>query len=204
MLKKAKSVKNKEKREVKKTKELKKNLSQEEINSLEQMINENEARTTSSEMKELLRGQMTEILTPSLKKVNPPQKSQIMLERDIITGSISLENLNGDEEEIKYNLIGKKDQQDYKQISPEYSEIQKESLEKNPNILIKSPSFISQDKINFADNFPKKNFRLIVEDELKNSKDMDKDYAFRQSFDEKEKKFSRNPFEMKEKKYNNF
>ncbi len=191
--------KNEDKKEAKKTKDT---LSQDEINSLEQMIKENEVKNISSDIKELLKGQMMEITTPSLKKINPPQKSQISLEKDIITGSITIEN--EDEGEIRYNLVNKKEEQNYKQISPEYSEIQRESIEKNPNILIKSPSFISQDKINFSDSFPKKNFNLIVEDELKNSKDTDKDYAFKPSFNEKEEKFSRNPFEMKEKKYTKF
>jgi hypothetical protein len=204
MPKKAKPAEIKSNKEKKTVKELKKNLSQEEINSLEQMIKENEVRTNSSEIKELLREQLTEISTPSLKKVNPPQKSQIILERDIITGSVSLENINGNEEEIKYNPLNKKDEQEYKKISPEYSEMQKESLENNPNILIKPSSFITQGKVNFADSFPNKSFKLIVADELKNSKDNNKDYVFTQSFEEKDKKFSRNPFEVKEKKYNNF
>lgn len=82
-------------------------LSQEEVNSLEQVIEEDESKISTSELREFLREQNIEITpsSPSLKKVNPPQRNQIMLERDIITGAMSIENTNRENEnqdEFKY------------------------------------------------------------------------------------------------------
>ncbi len=79
----------KEKSEIK---ELKLTLSQEEINSLEKMIKEDKGKTSFSEVQELLRNPNINS-SPSLKKINTPEKSQVILERDIITGNMSITNL---------------------------------------------------------------------------------------------------------------
>ena len=85
-------------------KELKPELTQEEINSLEQMIEENDAKVNSQELREFLRGEEVQLVrsSPSLERINPPQKNQLMLERDIITGTPSITtnpNKNGENNE---------------------------------------------------------------------------------------------------------
>ena len=80
------------KKEKSKIKKLNLTLSQEEVNSLEKMIKEDSGKTNSPKVQELLKN--TNInFSPSLKKINAPEKSQIVLERNIITGNIDILNL---------------------------------------------------------------------------------------------------------------
>ncbi|MCX6750345.1 MAG: hypothetical protein NTZ83_02725 [Candidatus Pacearchaeota archaeon] len=86
-------------------------LSQEESNSLEQMIEKKgEDKMDISQFKEFLNEEKIEISlsSPSLKKINAPQRNPVMLERDIVAGAVSINNTNKEEEEngsFKYSPI---------------------------------------------------------------------------------------------------
>jgi len=69
---------------------------QEEMNSLEQMIDVDE-EIDFSQLKEFLTEPNIES-SPSLRKINAPQRNPIMLEKDIITGSMTINNTNKEEE----------------------------------------------------------------------------------------------------------
>jgi hypothetical protein len=62
----------------------KSSLSQEETNSLEQMIEKDEEKMDLSEIKEILRESKTEKSSPSLQKVNAPQRVPTRLEANIV------------------------------------------------------------------------------------------------------------------------
>ena len=62
----------------------KSSLSQEETNSLEQMIKKDEEKMDLSEIKEILRESKTEKSSPSLNKVNLPQRIPTRLEANIV------------------------------------------------------------------------------------------------------------------------
>ena len=156
------------KKEKNQMKELKLMLSQEEINSLEQLIKEDSGKVDFSEIKEFLReNNLNKISSPSLQKINAPQKSPVILERDIITGNISINNLedtkNENSGDFKYlpNGVGQED----KKYSPAYGErianlVQKKEIEKintrdafskteikfNPSMEVKNPSQDSFEK----------------------------------------------------------
>lgn len=116
-------ISEKRKKEKNQIKELKLMLSQEEINSLEQMIKEDSGKTDFQEIKELLKQQNIKF-SPSLQKINAPQKSPVILERDVITGNMSIINPENKKEEnnqeFKYtpNETEKQD----KKYTPLYSE----------------------------------------------------------------------------------
>ncbi|MFH1503146.1 MAG: hypothetical protein ABIE36_00620 [Candidatus Diapherotrites archaeon] len=142
-------------------------------------------------------------VSPSLRKINAPQKIPARLEENLIQSS----SFNEEEEEnsIKYNLIGgeKKKEAEYSIISQEYSAIQKETLKHNPHIITKEQSFVDLNRKNIVENFPKRNFNPFAEETLTNSVNTDKNYISKLSFTEKERK-PHNPFERKEAKYENF
>jgi hypothetical protein len=197
------------KEKIQEIKELKPKLSQEEANSLEQMVEGEEEKPDLAEIKEFIKGQSTEITpsSPSLKKINPPQRNPVRLEREIITQTTAINTANNDDEEngtLKYNLMDKKPDQEYHTINKEYNAMQREVIKQNPNVLVKQNEFIDPRKINLADSFPKRNFDIIADENLRDTKNAEKNYTFKQHFVEKDKRISRNPFEKKEIKYENF
>jgi hypothetical protein len=88
---------------VKKVKE-EHSLTQEETNSLERMIEKDKDNVSSSEIKEVLREQRIEKASPSLNKINAPQKIPTRLEKDL-TESTILNNNSGENEDdpFKYS-----------------------------------------------------------------------------------------------------
>lgn len=179
-------------------------LSQEEVNSLEQMLDKDEEKIDFSELKEFLNEPKTESSSPSLKKINPPQKNPVRLEGNFIETPISNNELKEEEENpIKYNLINKKNEQEYQVISQDNRLMQKESIRQNTNIIVKNQSLIDLNRKNIVENFQRRTFNPIVDEDLKNIKNTDKNYIVKSSFVERERK-PHNPFERKEIKYDNF
>jgi hypothetical protein len=82
-------------------------LSQEEINSLEQKLEEDDEKVDLSELKEFLNEQKIESISssPSLKKINFPQRGPVILERDIITGNMAINTANKEEEENGFKYM---------------------------------------------------------------------------------------------------
>lgn len=125
------------KKEKSKIKKLNLTLSQEEVNSLEKMIKEDSGKTNSPKVQELLKN--TNInFSPSLKKINAPEKSQIVLERNIITGNIDILNLGETKKrssgEINYIPSTTEEEKKY---TPRYNErianfTQRREIEKAP------------------------------------------------------------------------
>jgi len=156
------------KKERNEAKELKLMLSQEEINSLEQLIKEDSGNLDFSDIKNFLReNNFNTKPSPSLQKINAPQKNPVILERDIITGNMSITNLEDTKNEnngnFKYlpNGVGQED----KKYTPAYGErianlVQRKEIEKipsrdvfskteikfNPSMEVKSPSQESFEK----------------------------------------------------------
>lgn len=124
------------KKEKSKIKKLNLTLSQEEVNSLEKMIKEDSGKTNSPKVQELLKN--TNInFSPSLKKINAPEKSQIVLERNIITGNIDILNLGETKKEVQEKLITFQAQLKKKKYTPRYNErianfTQRREIEKAP------------------------------------------------------------------------
>lgn len=91
------------KEKIKEIRELKSKPGQEEINSLEQMIENNEGNINSSQIREFLSINEPEIeiteSSPSLEKINPPQRNPVILERDIIAGNMPIQSQNNNKEE---------------------------------------------------------------------------------------------------------
>jgi hypothetical protein len=195
-----KKTKLKPKEEKEKIKE-KPSLSQEETNSLEQRI-EKEEEIDTSELREFLGESKAERTSPSLKKINAPQ-ILTRFETNIIEASAGNTNLKEEEDSINYSLINKKNEQEYKLISQESRIVQRESIKQNPNLLMKEPSFIDLERKNIVENFPKRTFNAIADENLKGGGNVDKNYIIRPSFVEKERK-PHNTFEKKDIKYNTF
>lgn len=139
--------------------ELKLMLSQEEINSLEQLIQGDSGKVDFSEIKELLReSNMNNDSSPSLKKINAPQKSPVMLERDIITGSMSITNLentkNENNGEFKYLPNG--NEQEEKKYTPHYGERTAQIISKKEFQDKSKENIFNKREINIGDSFKEK------------------------------------------------
>lgn len=84
-------------------------LSQEEINSLEQRLEKDEEEIDFSDIKEFLQQPETPRISPSLGKINSPQRNPVRLERNL--AEIPAPNFNnnqiGNEEENGLNYIPK-------------------------------------------------------------------------------------------------
>jgi hypothetical protein len=87
------------------------NISQEEANSLEQRLEKDEEKVDFSELREFLeepetrRGQTKN--SPSLNKINAPQRNPVRLESDLTNAVTSTNAQNGNEEENGLNYIPK-------------------------------------------------------------------------------------------------
>jgi hypothetical protein len=140
----------------------KSSLSQAETNSLEQMIEKDKEKIDFSELKELLNEQKMQKSSPSLEKINAPQRNPIRLEKDL-TETTSANNSNKEEDTFNYNAGGgKSDEAKYikyegmiiENITP-HTEIQNigrgNSLERREIGFENSP----QAKISAQENFEK-------------------------------------------------
>jgi hypothetical protein len=168
-------------------------LSQEEVNSLEQMFEKDEdnEKVNLSQLKEFLNEKRGEDSpSPSLKKINPPQKSTIMLERDIITGNTTINTANKDEEENGFKYIPGENKSN-------------------------EPKYIKYEGAMIESIIPKREFETMT---MKNPLDkrevrfegsMQSRTPEQTSFEkyspvgriDKEKKITKNPFDVKEIKY---
>lgn len=185
------------KKEKNEAKELKLMLSQEEINSLEQLIKEDSGKLDFSDIKDFLReNNFNTKPSPSLQKINAPQKNPVILERDIITGNMSITNLedtkNENNGDFKYlpNGIERED----KKYSPAYGErianlVQRKEIEKIPS----------------RDVFSKKEIKFNPSMEVKSPSQESFEKYSPSSFNverlERDKKEKRDIFEKKEIKY---
>jgi len=193
----------KTKEESQKIKE-KSSISQEEANSLERMIEKNIKKIDSPELREILNEQKMQKPSPSLEKVNAPQRIPTRLEGNFIEDPLLNNNLKDEtNNSIEYNLINKKNEPEYQLISQDNRAMQRESLKHNPNMLVKHQSFIDLDRKNIVENFPRRMISPIVDETLRDTKNTDKDYIVKSTFVEKERKIH-NPFEKSEIKYDNF
>lgn len=133
MVRKAK-LKEKEEGKTIKIKDLKPILSQEEVNSLEQMIEGGDEKINSKELREFLREQNIEIsqsqTSPSLKKINSPQRNPVRLERDIFAEAAAINTVVNDAKDNEENgfkyIPGQKNSNGPKYI--QYGEIMSESI----------------------------------------------------------------------------
>jgi hypothetical protein len=183
-----------EKKEVKKIKELKPILSEEQITSLEGMIKKDNEKTNFSDQGGFLNLKKQEIEIPlsstSLKKINPPQRIPIRLERDIITGAMSIENLNKNKEEengFKYISENKKtDEPKYVKYEGTTSIVTPRKEFGNP--LMKSP--FERKEVKFEDSMQAK---TPGQESLEKYSQVGKL--------EKDKRTTKNIFERKEIKY---
>jgi hypothetical protein len=81
----------------------KKALSQEEVNTLEQMLDKEDDKTDLSEIEESLPKQRRERNSPSLNKINAPQRVPTRLEGDVSNTQLANNNPSGNEEDsLKY------------------------------------------------------------------------------------------------------
>ncbi|MGY4884397.1 MAG: hypothetical protein ACP5NZ_02345 [Nanobdellota archaeon] len=189
-------LKTEEENKAKEIKELKTKLSQEEINSLEQMIEDNDNVVNSAELREFLSGQDIErTSSPSLKKINAPQKSPIMLERDIITGAMSAPNLNNNGENGENNGF-KYLPEVQNQNSPKYVQYGERVGEMNKIRDFERPKIES----------PFERREMIMNGSMKTTPDIESFEKYTTSFStarksEKDKMLKRDPFERKEIKY---
>lgn len=106
----------KTKEEKQRIKEKSSSLSQEEVNSLEQVVENDEEKIDLTELKEFLkesqgnnegarrREKSSQASSPSLKKINAPQNTQINLETNLAESSIS-NSKNDEEDSFKY-IVG--------------------------------------------------------------------------------------------------
>ena len=83
-------------------------LSQEETNSLEQRIEKDEEKIDISELKEFLEEPVKKKSSPSLEKVNAPQRIPTRLDRDLIESQPQNVNPSGEEDPFKYIPTDKK------------------------------------------------------------------------------------------------
>lgn len=185
------------KKEKNEAKELKLMLSQEEINSLEQLIKEDSGKLDFSDIKDFLReNNFNTKPSPSLQKINAPQKNPVILERDIITGNMSITNLedtkNENNGDFKYLPNGI--EQEDKKYSPAYGErianlVQRKEIEKIPS----------------RDVFSKKEIKFNPSMEVKSPSQESFEKYSPSSFNverlERDKKEKRDIFEKKEIKY---
>lgn len=192
---KAKSIKE-EKEKSQEIKESKPELTQEEIDSLEQMIEDN-PRINSLELREFLRGEKMEIelSPPSLEKVNAPQKNQIMLERDIITGSMSITTPGKKEENGENN--------GFKYI-PEVQDINQPKYFQYGERIGEMTRIRETDRPKITSPFERK--EMIIDGSMKTTPDIENFEKYTTSFStirksEKDKFLKRDPFEKKEVKY---
>jgi len=83
----------------------KSSISQEEANSLERMIEKNIKKIDSPELKEILNEQKMQksSSSPSLEKVNAPQRIPTRLEGNLAENTAPIESSNG-EDPFKYNI----------------------------------------------------------------------------------------------------
>lgn len=79
----------------------KSSLSQEEMNSLEQRLEKDEEKIDFSEIKEFLEEPETSRTSPSLKKINAPQRNPVRLERNLAEAP----TLNGNQTEEEQNSL---------------------------------------------------------------------------------------------------
>lgn len=181
-------------------------LSQEEINSLEQMIKKNEEKADLGETGEIPGEFITETerASPSLQKINPPQRNPVRLEENFIEDTSPISSTNSREEEnpINYNLVKKNEEQKYQTISPEYQAIQKESRMQNPHLVVKQNRFVDLERKNIVENISRQAFNPISDETLK-GREKNEDYIFKSSFKDRERK-PHNPLEKTEIKYDVF
>ncbi|MEK6833450.1 MAG: hypothetical protein AABY32_05360 [Nanoarchaeota archaeon] len=88
----------------------KSSLSQEEMNSLEQRLEKDEEKTDFSELKEFLEETETQTtrISPSLRKINAPQRNPVRLERNLIEDTPTPNtNQTGNEEQNSLNYLPK-------------------------------------------------------------------------------------------------
>jgi hypothetical protein len=79
-------------------------LSQEEINTLEQMLEKDEEKADLPELKDFLNEIKTEKFSPSLSKINAPQRIPTRLEGNFADNQTPNNNFGGDDEDpFKYN-----------------------------------------------------------------------------------------------------
>lgn len=151
MQKKTKSTLKPEKKAVKEIHELKPKLTQEEINSLEQMIQENKQIIESPEFQEIFKNQTINLenFSPSLQKINAPQKTPIMLERDVITGNMSLKSSNKEEENQDFKYLPNGIEEENKRYTPYYGGAIASSIQKNEMQKISSKSILDKKEISF-------------------------------------------------------
>ncbi len=86
-------------------------LSQEEINSLEQMLEKDEEKIDFSELRGFLDEPRTQKSSPSLSKINAPQRIPTRLETNLAEDSTSNNNSKGEEDPFKYNAREKKSEE---------------------------------------------------------------------------------------------
>jgi hypothetical protein len=165
-------------------------LTQEEIKSLEQLIKREKQDINETEFKQILKDQKVES-SPSLKKINAPQRNPITLERDIITGSMSINNLNKDDEENGFKYIQKNTEKE----QPQYIKYGKMIVEN----IISQRDIIKPQAGNIITPRIEVRFQSSMQDANSMQENFEK-YSLIEKFD-KNKRTIKNPFERKEVKY---
>ncbi len=172
---------------------------------LEERIETSEEEINENEFEEFFEQSELPKTSPSLRRINAPQRIPARLEENLIQSTNFNKDEKEDENSFKYDLRDEKTGKEgkYSIISQEYSAIQKETLKHNPHILMKEQSFIDLNQKNIVENFPRTNLNALAEETLKNPENRDDKYTSKFTFREKERK-PHNPFEKKEINYNKF
>jgi len=152
-----KTTSEKQKKQQKQTKESKLILSQQEKNSLEQKIKEDPKKVESQEFKEIIKQQNIKS-SPSLEKINAPEKIPVILERDVITGNMSIKNIEDKENKNSENSNYMPQNQEIEQqkYTPLYGEKIAEIISKKEFEMSSSKNFFQPNEIKFQNSFKEK------------------------------------------------
>jgi len=149
-----KTTSEKQKKQQKQTKGSKLILSQEEKNSLEQKIKENPKKIDSEDLKEIIKQQNIKS-SPSLEKINPPEKIPVILERDVITGNMSIKNIEDrdNKNSENSNYITQNQEIEQQKYTPLYGEKMAEIVSKKELEMSSSKDFFRPNEIKFQNSF---------------------------------------------------
>jgi hypothetical protein len=166
----------------------KKALSQEEVNTLEQMLDKEDDKTDLSEIEESLPKQRKERPSPSLNKINAPQRVPTRLEGNFENTPITNNNPLGEEEDPLKYIPGAKQQGEKKYFH--YDPKLVESVTSHRELETMGRNIVPRREIGF-ENSPQA--RMGIQDNIEK-------YTLPKKV-EREKLGKENPFEKKEVKY---
>lgn len=163
-------------------------LSQDEVNTLEQMLERDEGKMDTSEIREILRESKMEKVSPSLEKVNLPQRIPTRLEGNIVNTPASNNNPMEDEDSFKY-------------ISGEPKNGEAKYVQYEGKIIDNMISRREIDNLRIEDQFGRRTATFENPQQIENSEKNNLEKYSPVSKIDKEKNLKINPFERREIKY---